>query len=229
MSRENIHAAWGARFGRPEPKLICVGLNYHDHADEQRAEPPDEPVLFAKLPNALCGAGDAIVLPPESHHVDAEAELAIVIGRSTKRIGVDNALDAVAGYTCANDVSARDLQFSDAQWFRSKSFDSFCPVGPQIAPVSELGDAGDLRIMQRVNGRTLQDSRTSELIFGVRELVAYVSSVCTLEPGDLILTGTPAGVGYFRQPKERLANGDVVEIEIEGIGILHNTARDALR
>jgi 2-keto-4-pentenoate hydratase/2-oxohepta-3-ene-1,7-dioic acid hydratase in catechol pathway len=229
VSRDTLYAAWAARFGRPEPKLICIGLNYHDHADEQQVEPPDEPVMFAKLPNALCGAGDAIVLPPESCHVDAEAELAIVIGRTARRIGVDAALDAVAGYTCANDVSARDLQFSDAQWFRSKSFDSFCPIGPQIVPVSELGDARDLRIMQRVNGRTLQDSRTSKLIFGVRELVAYASSVCTLEPGDLILTGTPAGVGYFRKPKQRLADGDVVEIEIEGIGILRNTARDTLR
>jgi len=222
-----LSASWAERFGRPEPKIVCVGLNYHDHAAEQGVAPPREPALFAKLPNALCESGAPIMLPTESEHVDAEAELAIVIGRSASRVSSDDALDFVAGYTCANDVSARDLQFRDAQWFRSKSFDSFCPIGPNLVPVAELGDASDLHIVQRINGATLQDSRTSQLVFGVRSLVAFVSSVCTLEPGDLILTGTPAGVGWFREPRTRLCAGDVVDVEIEGIGVVRNPVERA--
>ena len=214
---------WSERFGRPRPeKIICVGLNYHDHAAEQGVELPREPLLFGKFANTICGPGDAIVLPPQGGHVDAEAELAIVIGSRARRVSVGDALSVVAGYTCANDVSARDLQFTDGQWLRGKGFDTFCPVLPTIAPVETLGDAGDLRIVQRLNGELLQDSRTSKLIFGVRALVAHASSVFTLEPGDLILTGTPSGVGVFRQPPIPLRPGDEVEVEIEGIGALRN-------
>jgi 2-keto-4-pentenoate hydratase/2-oxohepta-3-ene-1,7-dioic acid hydratase in catechol pathway len=220
---EELHRVWDERFGRPTPdKIVCVGLNYHDHAAEQGVEPPAEPLLFAKLANALCGPGDAIVLPPEGGHVDAEAELAVVIGAGGRRIAPDEALDHVAGYTVANDVSARDLQFRDGQWLRAKSFDTFCPLLPTIVPVAELDEADGLRIMQRVNGDVLQDSSTGELIFGVRKLVAHVSTVFTLTPGDLILTGTPAGVGVFRKPPVPLAGGDEVEIEIAGIGTLRN-------
>jgi 2,4-didehydro-3-deoxy-L-rhamnonate hydrolase len=217
-----IRDEWASRFGRREPKIICVGLNYHDHAAEQDVKLPDEPLLFAKTANTLCGHGDPIVLPLEDGHVDGEAELAVVIGRIARDLKVDDALDVVAGYTCANDVSARDVQFKDGQWFRGKSFDTFCPIGPMLVASDEIGDAGDLRIVQRVNGEVLQDSRTSLLIFDVASVIAFASDVLTLEPGDLILTGTPAGVGYFRDPKHSLRSGDEVEVEIEGIGVLRN-------
>jgi len=215
-------ADWQARFGRTEPKIVCVGLNYREHAEEGGEELPAQPILFAKFASALCGDGDAIALTPGIGHVDSEAELAVVIGREAHGIGRDDALDAVFGYTCANDVSARDLQFGDGQWFRGKTYDTFCPVGPRLVPVQELGDGADLRVTQRLNGALLQDSRTSQLIFGVRDLVAFVSGVLTLLPGDLILTGTPAGVGVFRSPRISMMPGDVAEVEVEGIGVLRN-------
>ena len=183
---------------------------------------PAEPLLFGKFPNALIGPGEAIVLPPEATQVDAEAELAVEIGLRGRRISVDDALDHVAGYRCANDVSARNLQFADKQWLRGKSFDTFCPLGDRLVPVSELGDGSGLRVIQRLNGETLQDGNTSDLVFGVCRLVAHASSVFTLEPGDLILTGTPAGVGFARTPPVTMRDGDVVEVEIDGIGILRN-------
>jgi 2-keto-4-pentenoate hydratase/2-oxohepta-3-ene-1,7-dioic acid hydratase in catechol pathway len=202
---------WRRRFGCRNPRIVCIGLNYKAHAGESGGELPKAPLLFAKFSNALVGDGDAIVLPPDIGHVDAEAELAVVMGEE----------GTIDGYTCANDVSARDAQFGDGQWFRGKGFDTFCPVGPRIVPAAEL-DPSDLRIQQRLNGEVLQDSRTSDLIFDVPTLVDYVSKVVTLEPGDLILTGTPEGVGVFRDPKITLKGGDVVEIEIEGIGVLRN-------
>lgn len=214
---------WRERFELDAPrKIICVGLNYHDHAVEQRMEPPAEPLLFGKFANSLLDPGEPILLPPESTHTDAEAELAVVIGRSARRIGPGSALDVVAGYTVANDVSARNLQSKDGQWLRAKSFDTFCPLLPSLVPVDELGDASGLRIVQRLNGHALQDSNTSELIHDVPHVVAHASSVFTLEPGDLILTGTPAGVGVFREPPVSLQPGDTVEIEIERIGRLEN-------
>ena len=203
-------------------KVIGVGLNYHDHALEQGAELPADPLLFGKFASAIIGPDEAIVLPPESVHVDAEAELVVVIGSEGRRVSEADALDVVAGYTVANDVTARDLQKNDGQWLRAKGFDTFCPLLPGIVPVSELGDGSALRIVQRLNCQTLQDSSTSELIFGVPRLVAHASAVFTLLPGDLILTGTPAGVGVHRNPPVALADGDVVEIEIEGIGTLSN-------
>jgi len=210
----------------PAPeKVICVGLNYHDHALEQGADLPAEPLLFGKFASALIGPGDAIVLPPESSHVDAEAELVVVIGTDGRRVSESEALGLVAGYTVANDVTARDLQSKDGQWLRAKGFDTFCPLLPGVVPVPELGDGSDLRIVQRLNGDVLQDSSTSELIFGVPRLVAHASNVFTLRTGDLILTGTPAGVGIHREPPVALADGDVVEIEIEGIGVLQNPVR----
>jgi acylpyruvate hydrolase len=203
-------------------KIICVGRNYAEHAAEMGGDVPSEPLLFAKLENALIGPGETILLPPEATHTDAEAELAVEIGRGGRRIREDDALDHVAGYRCANDVSARNLQYADGQWLRAKSFDTFCPLGDRLVPVSELGDGGGLRVVQRLNGEVLQDGNTTDLIFGVRRLVAQASSVFTLAPGDLILTGTPSGVGYGRDPKVTMRHGDVVEVEVEGIGVLRN-------
>jgi 2-keto-4-pentenoate hydratase/2-oxohepta-3-ene-1,7-dioic acid hydratase in catechol pathway len=203
-------------------KIICTGLNYAAHIREQGMEPPAEPLLFGKFDTTLIGPGQAIVLPPEATHVDSEAELAVEIGRTGRRIGVDDALDFVAGYRCANDVSARNLQYGDKQWTRGKGFDTFCPLGERLVPVSELGDGSGLRVRQRLNGQLLQDGDTSDLVFGVRELIAVASAVFTLAPGDLILTGTPSGVGYARTPPVSMRDGDLVEIEIEGIGVLAN-------
>jgi 2,4-didehydro-3-deoxy-L-rhamnonate hydrolase len=217
---------WGERFGRRDPKIVCVGLNYRDHAGESSMELPKAPLLFAKFANALVGDGDPILLPEGVGHVDGEAELAVVIGETSKDVPEARALDVIAGYTCANDVSARDAQFGDGQWFRGKSYDTFCPVGPRIVDASGF-DTSDIRVQQRVNGEALQDSRTSYLIFDIPTLVAYVTRFITLERGDLILTGTPAGVGVFREPKVTLVPGDVVEVEIEGIGVLRNDVRAA--
>jgi 2-keto-4-pentenoate hydratase/2-oxohepta-3-ene-1,7-dioic acid hydratase in catechol pathway len=220
----SIREQWAERFGRPDPKIVCVGLNYKAHAGESGGEPPKAPLLFGKFANALVGDGDAIVLPPGIGHVDAEAELAVVIGERASRVPQELAGDVIAGYTCANDVSARDAQFGDGQWFRGKGFDTFCPVGPRIVDAGDF-DPGDARVRQRLNGEVLQDARTSDLIFDVPALVAYITAAITLEPGDLILTGTPEGVGVFREPKVTLADGDVVEIELDGIGVLRNPVR----
>ena len=203
-------------------KIICTGLNYAGHIREQGMEPPADPLLFGKFENTLIGPGEAIVLPPEATHVDSEAELAVEIGRTGRRIAEDDALDFVAGYRCANDVSARNLQYGDKQWTRGKGFDTFCPLGDRLVPVSELGDGSGLRVVQRLNGELFQDGDTSDLVFGVRRLIAHASAVFTLEPGDLILTGTPSGVGYARTPPVSMSDGDVVEVEIAGIGVLRN-------
>jgi 2-keto-4-pentenoate hydratase/2-oxohepta-3-ene-1,7-dioic acid hydratase in catechol pathway len=203
-------------------KIICVGRNYAEHAAELGDDPPAEPLLFGKFENTLIVPGDPIVLPPEATHVDAEAELTVEIGRAGHRISRDDALDHVRGYRVANDLSARNLQYTDNQWTRAKGFDTFCPLGRQLVPVSELGDGAGLRVIQRLNGTVLQDGSTSDLIFDVPFLVAYASNVFTLEPGDLILTGTPPGVGWAREPKLTLVDGDVVEVEVEGIEVLRN-------
>jgi 2-keto-4-pentenoate hydratase/2-oxohepta-3-ene-1,7-dioic acid hydratase in catechol pathway len=202
-------------------KIICVGLNYRDHAEEQGVELPQEPLFFAKYTTALIGPGDPIVIPPIVTQCDYEAELGVVIGERVRNVSRENALEAVRGYVCANDVSARDLQFSDKQWTRGKSPDTFCPVGP-LVPAAQIPDPHRLRIRAIVSGEVLQDSNTSNLIFGVDEIISHASQTSTLEPGDLILTGTPAGVGIFRDPKRLLQPGDEVTIEIEGIGELTN-------
>jgi 2-keto-4-pentenoate hydratase/2-oxohepta-3-ene-1,7-dioic acid hydratase in catechol pathway len=203
-------------------KIICIGRNYAEHAAELGDDPPSEPLIFGKFDNTLIGPGEPILLPPEATHVDAEAELAVEIGLRGHRIAEHEALEHVRGYRCANDVSARNIQYSESQWTRAKGFDTFCPLGADLVPVAELGDGGGLRVVQRLNGEVLQDGSTSDLIFSVPFLVAYVSNVFTLEPGDLILTGTPPGVGWARDPKVSLADGDVVEVEVEGIGVLRN-------
>jgi 2-keto-4-pentenoate hydratase/2-oxohepta-3-ene-1,7-dioic acid hydratase in catechol pathway len=209
--------------GIPRPgKIVCVGLNYRDHAAEAGMDLPVAPLLFAKWPNTLVGHGDPVVLPPESTQVDYEAELGVVIGKTARRVSERDALDHVAGYICVNDVSARDLQFADGQWTRGKSPDTFCPVGPGLVPREQIDDPQALAIRCIVNGEALQDSSTAQMIFSVAEIIAYASQTITLEPGDLIATGTPAGVGVFRDPKVMLQDGDEVSVEIEGLGTLTN-------
>ncbi len=202
-------------------KIVCVGLNYRDHAEEQGVELPKAPLFFAKYTTSLIGPGDPIVIPPAVQQCDYEAELGVVIGATVKRVSKENALEAVRGYVVANDVSARDLQFADGQWTRGKSPDTFCPVGP-LVPASEVADPHALPIRAIVSGETLQDSNTSNLIFGIDEIISYASQTSTLEPGDLILTGTPAGVGVFRDPKRLLQPGDSVTIQIDGVGEITN-------
>jgi len=209
----------------PRPgKIVCVGLNYRDHAAEGGMDLPKAPLLFAKWANTLIGDGEAIVLPRESKQVDYEAELGVVIGARAKHVSEADALDHVAGYICVNDVSARDLQFADGQWTRGKSPDTFCPVGP-LVPAAEIADPHALGIRAILNGETVQDSTTANLIFGIDEVVSYVSRTSTLEQGDLILTGTPAGVGVFRNPPRLLQPGDEITIEIDGVGSITNPVR----
>jgi 2-keto-4-pentenoate hydratase/2-oxohepta-3-ene-1,7-dioic acid hydratase in catechol pathway len=200
------------------PSKVCaIGLNYRAHAEEQGKPLPEEPLLFLKPSTSVIGPGDTIVMPPQSQRVDHEAELAVVIGRATRGVRAAEALEHVLGYTCANDVTARDLQSKDVQFTRAKGFDTFCPLGPHV--VTDL-DGDKLDIVCRVNGEVRQSSTTSDMVFKVAELVEHVSSVMTLLPGDVVLTGTPAGISP-------LADGDNVEIELEGIGVLANPVRSA--
>jgi 2-keto-4-pentenoate hydratase/2-oxohepta-3-ene-1,7-dioic acid hydratase in catechol pathway len=203
-------------------KIICVGLNYRDHAEEQGAPLPEAPLLFAKWQNTLIGPGEQIVIPPIVTKCDYEAELGVVIGASVRNVSAENALEAVAGYVCVNDVSARDLQFADGQWTRGKSPDTFCPVGPRLVPRDEIPDPQALSIRAVLNGEAMQDSSTSNMVFGVADVIAYITRTITLEPGDLIATGTPAGVGAFRKPPVFMQPGDEITIEIEGLGALTN-------
>jgi len=209
----------------PDPqKVICVGLNYADHAKESGVQPPEEPVFFCKFPTAVCAHEDDIVLPKVSSQIDYEAELVVVIGRGGKNIPKEKFAEHVAGYCPGHDVSARDWQLNKPgkQWLLGKTFDTFAPFGPELTTADEVGDPGDLRIQLRLNGMTMQDSRTNQLIFKIDELVAYVSQVCTLVPGDVIFTGTPPGVGMARKPPVLLKPGDSVEVEIEKLGTLRN-------
>jgi 2-keto-4-pentenoate hydratase/2-oxohepta-3-ene-1,7-dioic acid hydratase in catechol pathway len=213
-----------ARLGPPIPdpdKIICLGLNYKSHAEEAGFKPPEVPILFAKYRNALTGPTSPIVLPKLSQETDYEAELAVVIGKRGKDIPVQNALEHVAGYMAFHDVSARDLQFRAGQWLSGKTPDTFAPCGPALV-VDEIGDPQNLSISMRLNGETLQSSNTRHMIFPVAETIAYISQLMTLEPGDIIATGTPEGVGFKRTPPIFLKDGDVVEVEVEKIGILRN-------
>lgn len=203
-------------------KVIGVGLNYKDHAEEFKGQLPKHPLLFAMYASAIIGPGESIVIPQMSRQIDYEAELAVVIGRRARQVSVETAVEYIAGYTAFNDVSARDLQFSDGQWLRAKSFDTFAPMGPYLVTRNELGDGSGLGIELRLNGKTMQKSNTSNLIFDVPNLVSYISRIMTLEVGDVIATGTPAGVGFVRNPPVFMKAGDVVEVEIEGIGQLRN-------
>lgn len=202
-------------------KIICAGLNYVDHAAESGVQPPSNPLLFAKFPNALVGGGSTVKVPVSlAGQLDYEGELAAVIGRQCRDVDADSALDYVLGYTIADDLSARDAQFGDGQWLRGKSADGFCPLGPAIVPASAVPDPQSLRIVTRINGETVQDGSTADMIFSVADLVAYSSKFFTLEPGDLLLTGTPPGVGFARTPALYLKDGDLVEITIDCLGEL---------
>ena len=215
----------GLPIARPG-KIVCVGLNYRDHAEESGMDLPVRPLLFAKWPSSLIGPGQPILIPEQAKQVDYEAELGVVIGTRASRVSVENALDHVAGYLCANEVSARDVQFADGQWTRGKSFDTFGPVGP-LVPASEVPDPQALRIRCVLNGEVVQDSSTAQMVFTVAEVIAFVSDGITLEPGDLILTGTPAGVGLGRTPPLSLADGDEERVESDGVGSLTNPVRRA--
>lgn len=216
-----------ARFLAPVPdprKIVCVGLNYKDHARESGAPIPREPVLFSKYPTALTGHLQAIVHPPNSQEVDFEAELVLVVGQGGRNIPAARGQSHLAGYTVGNDVSARDWQLKKdgKQWMIGKTFDTFAPVGPWLVTADEVPDPHRLGIRLRLNGQTMQASNTDQMIFSCGEIVAYLSSVFTLEPGDLIFTGTPPGVGFARKPPVFLKPGDVVEVEIDGLGLLKN-------
>jgi 2-keto-4-pentenoate hydratase/2-oxohepta-3-ene-1,7-dioic acid hydratase in catechol pathway len=207
----------------PRPgKLICVGLNYKDHAAESNMAVPKSPVTFSKYVTSVVGPGTPIRLPAVSSQVDYEAELAVVIGRRAKHVSVEAAWDHVLGYMNLNDVSARDLQFADGQWQRGKSCDTFAPMGPAVVTRDAVADPHKLCIQLRLNGTTLQDSSTEQLIFGIDQVVSFLSQTVTLEPGDVIATGTPPGVGFARKPPIFLKPGDVVEVEVEGLGVLSN-------
>lgn len=204
-------------------KIVAVGLNYMDHVRETGMNAPDRPLLFAKFPSSVIGPQEAIIADPSlTERPDWEVELAVVIGQRARDVPEEQALEVVAGYTIGNDVSARDVQFADGQWVRGKSLDTFCPLGPWITTADEIPEPQDLALRTRVNGETVQDSTTAEMVFGVRELIAFCSRSFTLDPGDVILTGTPWGVGEFRDPRRWLRPGDVVECEIERIGVLRN-------
>lgn len=204
-------------------KIVCIGLNYADHCREQNFDIPTSMILFAKFPTAITGPGNPITWPQESsQQVDYEAELGVIIGRTARNVREEEALEYVAGYTIVNDVSARDVQFADEQWVRGKSFDTFCPIGPYLVTPDEVPDPHRLKIRCWVNGELRQDSNTNQMIFKVPEAIAFISKTCTLLPGDVICTGTPDGVGNFRKPPVFLKPGDLVEIEIEGLGRLSN-------
>jgi len=204
-------------------KVVAIGQNYADHCREQHVEPPKVPIIFCKFPSAIVGPGAVIRWDPAlTRQVDYEAELAVVIGRTARHVSAAEALDYVAGYTLCNDISARDLQFGDGQWVRGKSLDTFCPLGPWLVTRDEIADPHALAIRTTINGRVMQDSRTSEMIFRVPSLIEFCSRAFTLLPGDVIATGTPHGVGHFRKPPAYLKDGDVVTIEVQDIGQLTN-------
>jgi 2-keto-4-pentenoate hydratase/2-oxohepta-3-ene-1,7-dioic acid hydratase in catechol pathway len=211
----------------PRPgKVVAIGRNYREHTDEEGAAPPAAPLVFSKWPSSVIGPGAEIRWDPAlTTQVDYEAELAVVIGRVARRVTEADALDHVFGYTCLNDVSARDLQFGDGQWTRGKSLDTFCPMGPMLVTADEIADPQDLDITCRVDGRILQSASTSQMFFGVAAIISYCSQSFSLEPGDVIATGTPGGVGIFRDPPVLLGDGDEVTVEIESIGRLVNTCR----
>lgn len=214
------------RLGPPIPdpdKIICLGLNYKDHAAETGLKLPTAPILFPKFRNTLIGAADDIVVPAAATgRLDYEVELAVVIGRSAREVAEEDALSYVAGYAAFNDVSCRDLQLQSSQWMPGKSCDTFAPMGPGIVPAKDIPDPQNLMLTTRVNGQQLQHESTAQMIFGVAATIAFITSFMTLEPGDIIATGTPAGVGFARKPPIALKDGDVVEVECENVGLLRN-------
>ena len=215
------NAYWFAPVPRPG-KIVCIGLNYRDHAAEIGHAFPEKPVIFSKFPSCVIAPGEPVVIPAGCEQCDYEAELAVVIGRRAKHVSAEHAYDYVLGYTAFNDVTARDFQFGDVQWQRGKSCDSFAPMGQTVVTTDEIPDPHTLRITMTLNGTTMQDSNTSQLIFGVPQLIEFISASITLEPGDVIATGTPPGVGFARKPPVFLKPGDEMEIHIEKIGGLGN-------
>ena len=203
-------------------RIFCVGLNYADHAAENKLPPPESPIFFAKLASVAIGSNEDIPLPPASRQVDYEAEFAFVIGARAKHVSVEHARQYIAGFTIMNDISARDLQFQDKQWFRGKNCDGFAPLGPWLVTTDEFSDPDNLSISLRLNGKVRQRSNTSQLFFKPVQLLSFLSQTLTLEAGDVISTGTPGGIGYYADPKVFLKHGDVVEVEIDGIGVLRN-------
>jgi 2,4-diketo-3-deoxy-L-fuconate hydrolase len=224
-----LRPAGGVRLGPPvtnPSKIVCLGLNYHSHASEQSARLPERPLLFSKAVTSLAGDGDPIWYPVDEEHVDYEAEMAFVIGRPVFRADPADWESYVAGYTIVNDVSARDAQWADRKWFRGKSYDSFCPMGPCIVTRDEIPDPHDLRITAVLNGEPRQDGHTSDLIFKVPEILAFVTRNITLLPGDVIATGTPSGVGIFRDPPACMQPGDEIVVTLERVGMLTNGVRE---
>ncbi len=223
---EDIVKLEDARLHAPVPrpgKVICIGLNYEDHAEETGAPIPEKPIVFAKFANSVIGPGDPIVIPPITQQVDYEAELAVVIGKTARNVPESEAMDHVYGYTNANDVSARDIQLGEGgQWTRGKAIDTFCPLGPYLVTRDEVPDPQSLSIRCTLNGEVVQDGTTDKMIFPVSELVAFLSTGMTLEPGDVIITGTPPGVGMARDPQLWMKQGDRVTVEVEGLGALTN-------
>ena len=220
-SGRKVEARIASPIHRPS-KIICLGKNYAEHAKEGGFENPDKPLIFCKTPNALSGPYDPIILPRSSGQVDWEVELAVIIGKEGKRINKTEAFDYIAGFAVMNDVSGREAQFSDSQWFRGKSFDSFAPVGPFIVTPDEIDDVNNLRLTAVVDGEIMQDGNTRDMIFDIRAIIENISEDITLIPGDIISTGTPAGVGIFRDPPVVLKPGNVVECRIEQIGTIIN-------
>jgi len=205
------------------PKIICLGLNYRDHAQEGHVPIPEEPILFSKPSTAIVGPDDCVVYPKISTQVDYEVELAVVIGKEGRDLSEADASSYIGGYTVFNDISARDIQFKDKQWFRGKSFDTFAPTGPCLVLNDQIGDPHRLKMELRVNGEVRQSSTTANMIFKIPQIITFISRVMTLQPGDIIATGTPAGVGFYAKPERRLLKpGDLMEAEIEGIGVLRN-------
>jgi 2-keto-4-pentenoate hydratase/2-oxohepta-3-ene-1,7-dioic acid hydratase in catechol pathway len=224
-----VYSASEVRLAAPVPrpgKVICIGLNYRDHAEESGMAIPTSPIVFSKFPSCVIGSGDAIGIPAGSSQVDYETELAFVIGRRARNVVAAEWKQYVLGYTNFNDVSARDFQFADGQWQRGKSCETFAPMGEFIATTDEILDPHNLRIRLHLNGETLQDSNTDQLIFKMPELIEFLSSFVTLEPGDVVATGTPPGVGFARKPPVFMKGGDFVEVEIDGLGVLANTVKE---
>jgi len=218
---QNIRARIACPIQRPS-KIICLGKNYIEHAKEGGFDQPESPLLFCKTPNTLNGPFDPIVLPKSSGQIDWEVELAVIIGKEGKRISKADAFDYIAGFTVMNDVSGREAQFADSQWFRGKSFDGFAPAGPVLVTPEEIGDVNNLRLTAKVDGKIMQDGNTRDMIFDIPTIIENVSEDITLIPGDIISTGTPAGVGIFRDPPVVLRHGNVVECYIENIGAIVN-------
>lgn len=221
-SGQEMDVRLGCPLCRPS-KIICLGLNYLDHNEESGFEKPQRPILFSKTPNALTGPFDPIMLPQSCDQIDWEVELAVVIGRTGKRIAAEDALDYIAGFSVLNDVSGRQAQFSDSQWFRGKSFDTFAPMGPALVTIDEIENFQNLKLTARVNGKIMQDGNSADMIFDIPTIIAFISQDITLWPGDIISTGTPSGVGIFRDPPVLLKAGDVVECRVENVGTIRNT------